>query len=275
MAIKDILLHLDTSGRGDAATAFAVSLASTLQAHLTVAGVAMQIVPPTSFMGDYPYDLMVEATTAAQKAAEDAYAKLRAAAPTGVATELVTITAPSGEARNEFGRLGRHFDLIVVGQGGPEYGTDDELMGEGALFRSGRPVFVVPRIHQGAAKLGKAMVCWDGGLAGARAVGDALPLLTRAGRVEIVSVEPKKPPVDDASGLAIARHLARHNINATLRKLPPSNDIGAALLSHAADGAADYLVMGGYGHSRFREFVLGGTTRTLFEAMTVPVLMSH
>jgi nucleotide-binding universal stress UspA family protein len=275
MAIKDLLVHLDTSGPGDAVADYAVSLAAELKAHLTAAGLALQLIPPASFMGEYPYDLMLEATETAGKAAEEAYQRMRAGAPAGVDTELVMIKAVPGEARNEFGRLARHFDMSVVGQGGPEFGGDDELMAEGALFRSGRPMIVVPRIHKGPARLGKAMACWDGGLAAARAIGDALPLLKRSGSVELVSVASKRLPTEELPGYNITRHLARHGVNVTLRKLPHADDIGSCLLSYAADSGADFMVMGGYGHSRFREFVLGGTTRTLLASMTLPVVMSH
>jgi nucleotide-binding universal stress UspA family protein len=275
MAIKDLLVHLDTTGVGDNVSDYAVSLAAELRSHLTAAGLALQLVPPSSFMGEYPYDLMLEATESAQKAAEEAYQRMRNAAPAGVETELVMIKAVPGEARNEFARLARHFDMAIVGQGGSDYGSDDELMAEGALFRSGRPMMVVPRIHKGPARLGKAMACWDGGMAAARAIADAMPLLKHSRSVELVSVAAKKLATEELPGFNITRHLARHGVNATLRKLPHADDIGSCLLSYAADSGADYMVMGGYGHSRFREFVLGGTTRTLFASMTVPVMMSH
>ncbi len=275
MGIKDVLVHLDTTEKGDNVANFAVSLAAEYKAYLTAAGLALKIIPPDSFMGEYPYDLMLEATENARKAAEDAFDKLRKGAPAGVETDLVMIEAVAGEARSEFGKLARHFDISIVGQGGPDYGGDDELMAEGALFRSGRPVFVVPRIHTGGVKLGKAMVCWDGQLPAARALGSAMPFLTRADSVEVVSVASKRLASEELPGFNITRHLARHGVNATLRKLPHASDVGSCLLSYAADSGADYLVMGAYGHSRFREFVLGGATRTILESMTVPALMAH
>ena len=108
-----------------------------------------------------------------------------------------------------------------------------------------------------------------------RAIGDAIPLLKLAGKVEVVSVASNSLPPDELPGFNITRHLARHDINAVVRKLPDGDDIGSILLSYAADSAADLIVMGGYGHSRWREFVLGGATRSLMEAMTVPVFMAH
>ena len=275
MSIKDILVHLDVTEKGECVQDFAISLAAEFGAHLTAAGLVVEIVPPASFMGEFPYDLMLEAADQARAAAEAGYERLRMAAPASVATELVIIDSVAGQAREQFGRLARHFDLAIVGQGGPETGSDDELMSEGALFRSGRPVFVVPWIHKGPALLKKAMVAWDGGLAAARAVAEALPLLKRAESVEVVSITSKALPSDELPGFNITRHLTRHGIAATLKKLPPADDIGAALLSHAADSSADFIVMGGYGHSRIREFILGGATRTMFQSQTVPVFMAH
>ena len=275
MSIKDLLVHLDVTEKGANVAEFAVSLATELGAHLTAAGIVVDIVPPASFMGDFPYDLMVEAADQARAAANASYDQLRAAVPASTGTELVMIESVAGQAREEFGRLARHFDVAIVGQGGPDGGSDDELMAEGALFRSGRPVFLVPHIHKGPARLGKAMVAWDGGLGAARAVADALPLLKRAGRVEVVSIMSKGLASDELPGFNISRHLSRHGISATLKKLAPSEDVGPALLSYAADSGADWLVMGGYGHSRLREFILGGVTRTIFKSATVPVFMSH
>ena len=275
MSMKDLLVHLDVTEKGDNIQDFAISLAAEFGAHLTAAGVVIEIVPPASFMGEFPYDLMLEAAEQARAAAQTAFERLRNAAPASVTSELVMIDSVAGQAREEFGRLARHFDLSIVGQGGDESGSDDELMAEGALVRSGRPVFVVPWIHKGPAKFGKAMVAWDGGLAAARAVSDALPLLKRAGEVEVVSIAMKGLPSDELPGFNITRHLTRHGIAATLKKLPHADDVGGALLSHAADSSADYIVMGGYGHSRLREFILGGATRTMFKSQTIPVFMSH
>ena len=275
MAIKDILLHIDTSDRGSSVSDFALSLATEMGAHLTAAGIVLEIVPPASFMGEYPYDIMAEAIEQARQSAEQNYRKIAAAAPPTVQTELVMIQAISGQAREDFGRLARHFDIAVAGQGGDEGGSDDELMVEGALFSSGRPVFVVPNIHKGPAKLGKAMVCWDGGLPSARAVAGSIDILKRAGKVEVVSIAGRNLPNEELPGFNINRHLTRHGISATLKKLPAAQDIGATLLSYAADSGADYMVMGAYGHSRLREFVLGGTTRTILGSMTIPVLMAH
>jgi nucleotide-binding universal stress UspA family protein len=275
MSIKDILVHLDVSDKGSNVSDFAISLAAEFGAHLTAAGVVVEIMPPASFMGEFPYDLMLEAADQARAVAQTSFEQLQKSAPASVGTELVVIDSIAGQVREEFGRLARHFDLSVVGQGDPEIGGDDQLVAEGALFGSSRPVFVVPYTHSGSVKLGKAMIAWDGGMAAARAVADALPLLKRAGHVEVVSIASKRTSQKDLPGFNITRHLSRHGISATLRKLPNAEDAGAALLSHAADSGADYIVMGGYGHSHLRELVFGGATRTIFQSMTIPVFMAH
>ena len=143
------------------------------------------------------------------------------------------------------------------------------------LFGSGRPVFVVPYIQKGPAKLDHAVVAWDGGLAASRALAGAMPLLQKCKRVEVVTIAPKGEAVDELPGFNITRHLSRHGVKAELRQLAPTDDIGSAILSHTASTGADFLVMGGYGHSRVREFIFGGTTRQILSSMTLPVLMTH
>jgi nucleotide-binding universal stress UspA family protein len=119
------------------------------------------------------------------------------------------------------------------------------------------------------------MVCWDGSRSAARAVGDAMPFLVRAKVVEVVIVG-GGVKTDEIAGADIAQHLARHGAKVELKQIvAPDIDAANALLSHAADVSADLMVMGGYGHSRLREFVLGGVTRSILATMTVPTLMSH
>ncbi len=275
MSVRDILLHLDTGETARAATDFAVSLAEATGAHLTAAGLAIEYVAMGGLEDTGSYAYLAEATEQNRANVEAAYQSLAAAVPAGVQTDFVLLQTVAGVARDRFGELARHFDLAVVGQGTPEAGQDDRLMGRGALFGSGKPVFFIPAIHRGPARLDKAMVCWDGGVAAARALAGALPLLTRASGVEVVTIARDREPAAELPGFNIARHLARHGVAATLRTLPPSVDVGATLLSHAAASGADFMVMGGYGRWRFSEFVLGGATRTILRSSATPVIMSH
>jgi nucleotide-binding universal stress UspA family protein len=137
-------------------------------------------------------------------------------------------------------------------------------------------MIVVPYIQKGPLKLDNVMICWDGSRPAARAIGDAMPLLEKAGRVEIVIVTNERGKQDEIEGADIGQHLARHGLKVDVHRLSGGTiDVADALLSHAADSGADFMVMGGYGHSRLREFVLGGVTRSILQSMTVPVLMSH
>jgi nucleotide-binding universal stress UspA family protein len=117
-------------------------------------------------------------------------------------------------------------------------------------------------------------VCWDGSRPAARAVADAMPLLSRARKVVVVVVAPTK--IDEMPGADVAEHLARHGLDVTVERIAWANlDVNDALLNFAADSGADLVVLGGYRHSRMRELVLGGTTRAMLTSMTVPTLMSH
>ena len=137
-------------------------------------------------------------------------------------------------------------------------------------------MLIVPYIQKAGLKLDRAMVCWDGSRNAGRAVADALPLLARAKTVEVVIVTGGPGKSDEVAGADIAHHLARHGLKVEVERLVARDiDITSTILSRAADIGADLIVMGGYGHSRLREFVLGGATRGILASMTVPVLMSH
>jgi nucleotide-binding universal stress UspA family protein len=124
--------------------------------------------------------------------------------------------------------------------------------------------------------LDRIMVCWDASRAAARAVADALPFLKKAKQVDIVIVSDKPSSKDEIPGADLGQHLVRHSLEVEIKYIvSPEVDVPSTILSHAADFAADMIVMGGYGHSRLREFVLGGVTRSMLKSMTVPVLMSH
>ena len=178
-------------------------------------------------------------------------------------------------AATTFGRIARRFDISVVGQAQPEQGAAEELMIEGALFESGRPVIVVPYIQKQGLTLERVMACWDGGRTAARAIADAMPLLERAKAVDLVIVT-EHGKHDEITGANMSEHLARHGVRVEIKRIAKGDiAVQAAILDYAADSGADFMVMGGYGHSRLREFILGGVTRGILGSMTVPVLMSH
>jgi len=195
---------------------------------------------------------------------------------TGISAEPLTISASLAGAGDQFARMARRFDLAIVGQAQPEASTLEEIIGETTLFDSGRPMIMVPYIQKAPLKLDNVMVCWDGSRPAARAISDAMPLLVKSGRVEVVIVTNERGKQDEIEGVDMGQHLARHGVKVDVHRISAGDiDVADALLSHAADSGADFMVMGGYGHSRLREFVLGGVTHSIFRSMTVPALMSH
>jgi len=274
--IKDIVVNLGLGDR-DPASEFAVSLAETFEAHLLGVAFAYEPVIPGSVMGGIPPEFIEAQRTESDKKASAAVERFDAAAKrSSLSSESRIVTASISSAAEQLGRIARRFDLAVVGQPDRESGMPEEVVDEVVLFESGRPVVFVPYIFKGPAKLDRVMVCWDGGRAASRAIADALPLMQKAKQVEVVIVATGRPKSDEVPGADLGQHLARHGLKVEVKRITsPDIDVPSTILSYAADSSADMIVMGGYGHSRLREFVLGGVTRGLLESMTVPVLMSH
>jgi nucleotide-binding universal stress UspA family protein len=239
--------------------------------------VSYEPVIPGTVMGGIPPEIIESQRAESSTKARTAIARFEQAAKrAGISAESRTIEASISGAADQIGRIGRRFDLIVVGQPDRQKSVPDEVVDEGVLFESGRPVIFVPFIQKGGMKLDRAMICWDGSRAAARAVGDSMPLLKKAKQVEVVVISDKPARQDEVPGADLGQHLARHGLKVTVKRITsPDIDVPSTILSYAADSSADMIVMGGYGHSRLREFVLGGATRGLLESMTVPVLMSH
>jgi nucleotide-binding universal stress UspA family protein len=275
--IKDILVNLSIGEKAGTAGEYAVSVAATFDAHL--AGIAFLYDPivPVSGAGYIPAEVIEtqeQENEALTKAAVDRF--VAASKRAGVTAEPLTLSASFSGVGDQFGRLARRFDLSIVGQSEPEASPAEEIIAEAALFESGRPVIVVPYIQKAPLKLDRVMVCWDGSRAATRAVADSMPLLERSGRVEIVIVTNERGKQDEIEGADMGAHLARHGLNVEVKRTALGDiDVADVILSYAADSGTDFIVMGGYGHSRLREFVLGGVTRSIFRSMTVPVLMSH
>jgi nucleotide-binding universal stress UspA family protein len=275
--LKDIIVNLTVDAAHDVAADFAISVGREFQAHVSGIGFAYEPVIPGSVFGGMAVELVQTQRREFERAAQAAVTYFdEGARRVGVSADSRLVTLSLAEASNTFGRLARRFDLSVVAQAEPDKLPGRELLIEAALFESGRPVLVVPYIQSGGLKLDRVMVAWDGSRNAARAVADAMPLLARAKAVEVVVVAGEPGKSDELPGADIARHLARHGLKVNLQKIvSPDVDVANTLLSHAADAGTDFIVMGGYGHSRLREFVLGGATRGVLASMTVPVLMSH
>ena len=276
--IKDIVANLAVGGTRDVATDFAVSVATAFDAHLT--GVAFRYEPLIPVMVDMygiPADVIESQRIENEKEAKAAVGKLdEAAKRVAVSAQARVLEVQVASAPSVFAHIARRFDLSVIGQPEPDKPALDRLIVEAALFDSGRPVLVVPYIQRAGLKLDRVMVCWDGSRSAARGVGDAMPFIVRAKAAEIVIVATESAKSDEMPGADIAHHLARHGAKVEVERIVSTEiDVASTILSHAADTSADLLVVGGYGHSRLREFILGGATRGILAAMTVPTLMSH
>lgn len=176
---------------------------------------------------------------------------------------------------------GRYSDLLIVGQVDADEPLDmPDNLPEYALMNAGRPVLVCPLIVRQDSIGKRCLVAWDGSLEAARAITGALPILQRAANVLLCVVDPEigRGAHGQEPGADMALYLARHNVRTEVMRVsadPHHADIGDALLTEASRCDADLLIMGGYGHSRLREVVLGGVTATVLRAMDLPVLMSH
>jgi nucleotide-binding universal stress UspA family protein len=272
MAFKDLLL---LTGEGtEASTRYALWLAGLCGATLTAVCPVVGHLPSTYQVSRMPRDVVAHFREDAEDAARNVLAAFSEnARQTAITTETLMFDTASADIGNEVSHLARYFDAAVLQQSESE-GTDTVRIIEAVLLGSGRPVFIVPRAFV-PQHLKSVMVGWDGGQPAARAVGDALPLLMMSDRVEVVTVGDVSR-AKHMSSENMVRHLARHGIRAELTNHPrDGRDIAHTLLSHATGTGADLVVMGGYGHSRLREIMLGGTTRSILGTTTVPVLMSH
>jgi nucleotide-binding universal stress UspA family protein len=275
--IKDIAAYLKPGDGRDAAAEYAISVAEAFEAHIAGVAFAYEPVIPASVMGGISVDLIESQRSEneqAAKAAIDKFNKLTKRESLSSETRLLNASMAGGA--DLFGRIARRFDLSIVGQAEPDTVAPSDLVIEAAMFESGRPVVVVPYIQKSGLKLDHVMACWDGSKAAARAIADAMPFLERAKKVELVVVTGEAGKSDELPGVDFGQHLARHNVNVDVKRIARGSvDVRDVILSYAADSGTDFLVMGGYGHSRLREFILGGVTRGILSSMTVPVLMSH
>jgi len=278
MSYRTILVHVDKSANAAERFRVAADLAGREGAHLV--GTAMSGVPRYLYSGSMFEGsgvIIRDFLEHARKRADEALAQFR----------QVTAGFASCEVRrreeDEYSGLGlqaRYADLVVLGQANPEERGEGALpldLPENVAVNSGRPVLVVPYAGE-FRSLGKhPMIAWNGSVEAARAVTAALPLLRRATNVTVAIFDPEPGTASHGQepGADIALYLARHGVEVEVTVCPGPIDIGNAILSTGANIDADLLVMGCYGHSRFREMMLGGASRTVLSSMTLPVLLAH
>jgi nucleotide-binding universal stress UspA family protein len=278
LMIKDVIVNLEHRFDRDPARDFAISAAASFDAHLVA--VAFAYLPDLAgyAMVDIPPEIAARAAAESERTAREVISRFDAARRrSNLSAEARLVKAGLAEAPDTLSHLARRFDLSVLMQSEPD-GSDNDDMIESALFDSGRPIIVVPYIQENGLSLDRVVCCWDGSRAATRAINDALPVLAKAKTVDLLIVQNEKTATDRNSvrGVEMAEHLAHHDVKVTVETTPsPDIDVASAILSYVADNAATLIVMGGYGHARLRELILGGVTRDMLKSMTVPVFMSH
>ncbi len=273
--VRDVLVNLATHTKKDRARDYALSLAERFDAHVTGTAFAYEpIIPVMTGIEGLPVEYIDEERAANEEMAQAAKKRfLQASTPGRCAVYSPSVTI-SGAA-HLFAKMGRNYDICVVEQADQETIQYDPII-EAALFDSGRPVFVVPYIYDKPAKFDTALVCWDSSKPAARALPDAIPFLRKAEKIHVITVTEAKKIIEEFPGAEIAEHLSRHGLTVQIKRIDVEDiDIPNAILSHATDIGADFLVMGAYGHTRLREFVFGGVTAEILTTMTIPTLMSH
>lgn len=269
---KTILLHLDSSARATERARVARQLAEVFDAEVTGLPCTM------SALMRYPYALegAAEAVAIMQSLDKDCRDKAHASfAAAAAGSPRMHWAEPMSDAPWGFARRALYADLLVLGQrdgDDPEAGELPVDFVPSLLVECGKPALVLP--YAGAiGPVGRTvLIAWKETRESARAVAAALPWLTRAQSVHAVSYG----EAADASLRSLQGYLKAQGVSVTLHSGgPEKGNAGENLLSTAADLSADLLVMGCYGHSRAREWVLGGATRSILQSMTLPVLMSH
>lgn len=279
MSYKTILVHIDESKSAIKRTQIAHQIAAKFDAHITgvaLTGISRYIFESTD-LGVGDPNIMLH-LSALRERAEKAIAQFtQASANFGVATTESLIA--NDEANGGLGLRARYADLIIIGQTNRNEPSPSVLSDfpEFMIVNSGRPVLVTPHTGETLTVGERCVVAWDGSREAARALTDALPLLKASQLVQLLIINPEKRSEThgEEPGADIALYLSRHGVNIEIATCFSTQDTGTAVLHACKELGADLLVMGGYGHSRFREMIMGGTTRTILEKMTIPVLMSH
>lgn len=276
--IRDIVVHIPVDAPAHPAVSCASSVAALFGAHLDGIVCAYQPINSSIVVGASAayYALPTEYNTDLEAAAARISDFSATAHSLGISHGSRTIRDTPACANATLAEISRLYDLCVVAQTDPDIRSYYNLVPEAVLFRSGRPMLLVPYIHSGAFTPGRVLICWDGEQPSARAVHDAMPFLRRADTIDVLAVNEQDDGSEGASSTGLIAHLLRHGLRATRHRLTAEPaSIHNIILSLAADRGTELIVMGGYGHSRLSEFILGGVTRGMLASLTVPALISH
>jgi nucleotide-binding universal stress UspA family protein len=277
MPIQDIVVFVDGPSHSAGAMEFALGLAEAHHALVTAAFVWPVVAGDNaaSYVRGPAIRELIDAchaeTAQLERAARASFE--RAAARSGLRTTWRSI-----EPHEDLVAHARYADLALVARSDATALAGVPLdLAQTLVLASGRPVILLPPAPPSSAGR-RILVAWNASREAARAVADALPFLTRAEAVEVLTVDAEPGPMGhgEEPGADIAQHLVRHGAPVDVRRLSSGGaDIGRVILAEAGAFGADLLVMGAYGHSRLTEFVFGGATRTALHEATLPVLMSR
>lgn len=277
MAIKDVLLTLTSYPDPTPVSVIdrAVSFASALDAHVAAISCDVRVEIPGSFVSFGTAGAI--AAHEGHRSHDSAQALLAAfeaaAQKAGLLHEIIHEKSVSYRVPERLVEYARLRDLTIVSV--PE--SYDQWYAEAIIFGSGRPTLVVPETPpSGPIELNTVVVAWDFSRSAARAVADAIPVLEKARTVRIVTATHEKVIGTRHSSEELAKNLSRHGIDVIIDQVHAAGrPIGEVLNREAAACKADLLVMGAYGHSRFREFILGGATKSMLSKPLLPILFSH
>ncbi|RWM11932.1 MAG: universal stress protein [Mesorhizobium sp.] len=278
MAFKT-LLTVTGPDHGDDDLRLAAGLCEELNAHLSVL-VLLIAAPPSG--GEYA--AVVSPAWLAEREAEMERLERRGSAvskllsESRVSADLSTDYPEQSWADEVIGRRARYADLTIVG---PEMLASHLLKEKviaGGLFSSGKPVLLAPRGARTTLKPKRVLVAWDASLEASRAVRESLDMLSGTDEVRVVMIDPVEDERHhgDEPGADVAAYLARHGVKVTVDRLPSADhSIAGVLRQHAVDTGAELMVMGAYGHSRLRERIFGGVTKSMIEDPGLPILMAR
>lgn len=284
MSLRDLLVVLDGSPRDDMKMTVALALARRTEAHITGLCVLEHLLPADMAfaLGGYP-DIWAMPEFARQI---EAAAKARADGVEAKFRERLRREDAKGDWVLETDALlpsvlrrAHVTDLVVMGQQDPDNPGPAVARGliEDIIMSSGRPVLVVPYAGEFETVGTNVLVGWSRTRESARALHDALPLMEKGAKVTVLIAEAHPSDIDTLPTADVGEHLARHGLTVSAERTVLAERLSPAdaLLGYAADNGSDLLVIGGYGHSRTREMILGGVTRDILHHMTLPVLMAH
>jgi nucleotide-binding universal stress UspA family protein len=280
MMIKDIMVHLDGSSEDEIRLGYAQLLSSPGPAHVT--GVYTNLLPDFTMAvpmdgGAIAMQALTEVEEKARREGDDTARRL--------ADHLASLGAPTHFRRFDetfavvsarLAAAARCADLFVAtrpyGEGATGTALGVDLV-EAVLFGSGRGLFLVPPGHRPAGPIRTALVAWNGSREAARALREAMSVIEHASRVVVLLVDAR---LEEQGATEVADHLSRHGVRAEIvTRDSADRQVADIILDEASRLSADLIVMGGYGHTRMREQILGGVTASLLRRSPLPVLTAH